>query len=73
MQEWFKVKQAAKYCGLSERTLRTHLKVGLPYSRVRGTILIKHDWLDGYLESFKVVESNPIDKMGDEMLEGLRR
>ena len=73
MQEWFKVKKAAKYCDLSERILRTHLKEGLPYSRVRGAILIKREWLDAYLESFRVEESNQLDKMVDEVLRNFER
>ncbi len=53
--------------------MRTHLKDGLSYSRVKGTILIKRELLDGYLESFRVEESNQFDKLVDEILESLRR
>ena len=67
MQEWFKIKQASKYCGLSERTLRRLLKEGLPYSRVGGTILLKREWIDEYFKSFKV-EHNKIDEIVDEVL-----
>ena len=46
---------------------------GLPYSRVRGTILIKQEWLDAYLESFRVEDSNQLDKMVDEVLRSFGR
>ena len=67
MQEWFKVKQASKYCGLSEATLRKLLKEGLPHSRIRRTILIKREWMDEYFKSFKV-EHNQVDEMVDDIL-----
>lgn len=67
IQEWFKVKQACKYCGLSEKTLRTVLKEGLSHSRARETILLKREWIDEYFKSFKV-EHNQLGKMVDEIL-----
>lgn len=67
MQEWFKVKQATKYCGLSEGTLRKLLKEGLAHSRVRGSILIKREWMDEYFKSFKV-EHNQVNEMIDDIL-----
>ena len=61
MPGWLKVKEAAVYCGLSERTVRSLLKEGLRYSRLQsGTILIKHEWLDEFFEGFEVRE-NEVD------------
>lgn len=49
---WFKPKSAAAYAGIGERTLRTWLKEeGLRSSKVRGTVLIKQQWLDEFLEA----------------------
>ena len=53
MEGWGKVKSAADYAGLSERTLRTLLQKGLKHSILpSGTILIKYEWIDEYFESF---------------------
>ena len=49
---WAKVKKAAKYADVSERTFRDWLKDGLRHSRVRGTILISYAALDEYLMGF---------------------
>jgi excisionase family DNA binding protein len=65
---WLKVKEAANYCGLSERKIRSLLKEGLRHSRLRsGTILIKVEWIDEYLGWFEVQE-NEVDKIVDEVL-----
>jgi len=53
MSGWSKIKSAAKYAGISERTMRDWLKDGLKHSRLpTGTILIKFEWVDEYLETF---------------------
>ena len=63
MKGWAKIKTAAKYSGVSERTLRKWLKSGLRHSRLpSGTILTKTEWMDEYLERFEVVE-NEVDKI----------
>ena len=44
MRGWAKVKSAAKYADVSERTIRSLLKQGLKYSRVSSNmILIRYD------------------------------
>ncbi len=72
MDESFKMKEASKYCGLSERTLRKLLKEGLPHSRVRGTILLKREWMDEYFKSFKVVY-NQVDEIVNEVLRDFKK
>jgi len=63
LRGWLTVKKAAKYCGMSERTVRSWLKQGLKHSRLSsGTILIKIAWMDEYLETYAVQE-NEIDKV----------
>ena len=55
MDGWTKIKQAAKYAGVSERTVRDWLKNGLKHSRLTsGTVLIKYTSIDAYLERFEV-------------------
>ena len=59
---WAKVKVAARYAGVSERTFRQWLKDGLKHSRLRsGTILVKYEWIDEYLENSAVTDT--LDKV----------
>ena len=67
MQAWGKVKTIAERSDVSPRTVRTWLKDGLPYSKVRGTILIKFEQLDGFLESYSV-SNNEVDNIVAEVL-----
>ena len=68
MQGWAKVKDAAKYAGMSERTLREWLKQGLPHSVLpSGTILIKYYAIDDYLESY-TVQDNEIDTLVNDVI-----
>ena len=70
---WLKVKNAAKYADVSERTLRTWLKHGLRHSRLRsGMILIKVEWLDEFLEKFEV-EDNNIGRIVEEVIRDLKK
>ena len=71
MKGWTKIKTAAKYSGVSERTLRKWLKSDLRHSRLpSGTILTRPEWIDEYLESFEVVE-NELDKITEEICSDL--
>lgn len=67
MKGWYSVKEAAKYCDISERTLRNWLRNGLRYSMVNRKILIKLDWLNGYLESFEVT-NHKLETLADEVI-----
>lgn len=67
MKAWGKVKTIAERADVSPRTVRTWLKDGLPYSKVRGTILIKFQQLDAFLESYSVSD-NEIDSIVEEVL-----
>lgn len=58
MMGWTKVKQAAQYAGVSERTFRDWLHNGLKHSRLpTGSILIRFADIDAHLEKFAVNES----------------
>jgi excisionase family DNA binding protein len=68
---WAKVKEAAKYAGVSVRTLRDWLKDGLRHSRLStGTILIPYAAIDEYLERFEV-RTNKVDDLVDEVMQEL--
>ena len=67
---WLKPKNAAKFAGVSERTLRAWLKTGLRHSRLpSGSILIKREWVDEFLQRFEAVQNRPgiVDKIVDEV------
>ena len=71
MTGWAKIKKAAQYAGISERTLRTWLKEGLVYSRVRsGTVLIHKDDIDQFIRNFQVTK-NEVKEIVDEVMEGV--
>jgi len=68
VEGWLKIKQASKYAGVSERTFRDWLKQGLRYSQLNtGTILVKAQWIDEFLEGFEVKE-NEVDTIVNEIL-----
>ncbi|MBN2178230.1 MAG: hypothetical protein JW743_02220 [Deltaproteobacteria bacterium] len=68
---WAKVKQAAPYAGVKERTFRKWLREGLRYSRLpSGTVLVKYSEIDKFLESFEVGESC-VDQIVEEVVSDL--
>jgi len=72
MSGWAKIKSAAAYAGIKERTMRDWLKEGLKHSRLpSGTILIKYDWIDDFLESFTAKDSH-VDKIVNETMKELQ-
>ena len=63
MPGWTKVKGAACYAGISERSFRKWLKDGLRHVVMNtGTIIIKYSWVDEYLTGFETVE-NDVDRI----------
>jgi excisionase family DNA binding protein len=71
-QGWGKVTAAAKYAGVSVRTVRTWIKKGLKHSRLpTGLILIQYSDIDEYLESFSTTEDK-IDRIVEEVLKGFK-
>ena len=53
MDGWAKIKPAARYAGICERTMRTWLKQGLRHSRLpSGTVLIQYTDVDQFLNQF---------------------
>jgi len=71
MKGWGKIRVAAGYAGISDRTLEDWLKQGLKYVRLpTGTRLLKYEWIDEYLESFVEAE-NQVDTVVNEMLSDL--
>ena len=67
---YMKIKAAAEYIGLSERTVRSLLKTGeLTYFRLRsGTILVGFRDVDSWLEKYRVEDGQDrIDKLVEEV------
>ena len=68
MANWMKVKEAAKYSGVTVRTFRRWLKDGLRHSRLKsGTILVNPALIDEYLFRYEVKESDSIDRVVNEV------
>ena len=73
MQGWTKIKGAAVYAGVSERTVRNWMKRGLRYSRLEsGTVLFFYRWIDQHLERFEVNE-NIADAIVNEAIAEIKR
>ena len=72
MTGWAKIKKAAEYSNISERTMRDWLKEGLKHARLpSGTVLIKYEWIDQYLEAFAAKEDQ-VDKIVNATLRGMK-
>ena len=55
MNGWAKIKEAASFSGVSERTLRSWLKMGLKYSKApTGAILIQYSSINEFLHEHEV-------------------
>ena len=69
---WTKVKGAAKYMGLSPRTVRDLFKGGLKHVQMpTGTILLKYAWADEFLKQYEKCE-NVVDDAANEICKGLK-
>jgi excisionase family DNA binding protein len=69
---WVKVKEAAKYAGVSERTFEEWLKQGLKFAKIpSGLRLLKPEWIDEFLEQYIYIESgtDQIEKIIDEVFQ----
>lgn len=71
MKAWAKVKTIAERSDVSPRTVRTWLQDGLRHARIRGTILIKTDWLDDFLESHEAGNPKQVDNIVSEVCKDL--
>lgn len=70
MKGWAKVKSAAAYADVGERTLREWLKNGLRHVRVRNTIRMRYEWIDDFLESF-AIDDNEVDRIVSDVCKGI--
>jgi hypothetical protein len=70
---WFRIKSAAKYADVSERTIREWIYRGLKRTKIKGIALIKVEWLDEWLEQFQVNpdQKTEIKSIVNEVLKGL--
>ena len=63
-----KVKEAARYAGVSPRTLRKFLRQGLKHARLpTGTILIRYGWIDEFLGRYVEDGHDRVDKLVEEI------
>jgi predicted site-specific integrase-resolvase len=58
MEGWAKIKSAARYAGVSERTMRDWLKAGLVSRLPSGTVLIAYADIDRFLRGFAVTSND---------------
>ena len=71
MYGYAKIKPAAEYAGVSERTFRGWLKQGLKHARLKsGTILIKYFWIDEWIEQF-IDTNNRVNQIVDDVIKDL--
>ena len=72
---WHKPKAAARYCGVSESTLRMWIRENnLRYSRLpSGAILIRESWLDDFLMAFEFTREINADQVSEQILEDLKK
>jgi predicted site-specific integrase-resolvase len=71
MEGWAKIKDAADYASVGQRTLRKWFKQGLRYSRLEtGAVFIRYADIDKFLESFSV-DGNQVDQIVDEVFKDL--
>ena len=65
---WGKVPAAAKYGGVSVRSFRKYLKMGLRHVRLpTGRILVKFSDIDDFLAKF-AVNDNEVDQVVDDIM-----
>jgi hypothetical protein len=70
MKSWVKISQGTKYAGVSERTFRSWLKAGLPFTKPpSGPTLVNLNDIDNFLKIF-LTSSNKRDEIVDSILEG---
>ena len=70
---WMRPKSAAQYIDVSLRSLRTYLKEGLRHARFRGSVFIKREWIDEFLEKFEVRSGKEVDRMVEDILKDTLR
>jgi excisionase family DNA binding protein len=76
VQGWTKVREAAKYAGVSPRTLEDWLKGGLlRFAKLpSGIRLIKYQWIDEALERFQVnPKDNPINRLVNDVVKEFQK
>ena len=66
MPGWMKTRKSCEYADTGERTFRDWLKEGLKHVRYKGTIYVKPEWIDEFLERH-IVNENEVEKVVDEV------
>ncbi|MBC8457480.1 MAG: hypothetical protein H8D67_05730 [Deltaproteobacteria bacterium] len=65
-----KIQSGAERIGISERTLWTWIKDGLPYYLVKRTAFVKDSDVDGYIARHRATPAEDIDRIILEIQEG---
>lgn len=66
---WAKIKDAARYAGIGDKTFRKWLKKGLRYSKApTGVLLVKLDDIDAFLMEFEVLETDEVSGIVDSVM-----
>ena len=74
MRGWLKIKSAAQYCDVSPRTFRTWLKGDyLRRAVINGTIYLKIEWIDEFLEKHEPKLAEKTKKLREEDPRKFRR
>ena len=69
---WAKVKEAAHYAGVRDRTLRKWFRMGLQYVKApTGAILVKYEWIDEFLEGFAINKTDDVNVIVNSVLSGV--
>ncbi len=70
---WAKFSDAARYAGVGKSTFNKWTKHGLKYSKApTGARLFKLEWIDDFLEEGLVDETDNLNNIVDEVLEGVQ-
>lgn len=72
--EWLDIKGVTEYASVSDRTIRTwiHSSVNpLPAVQVGGKVLVRRRDLDSWLESHRIMTSNEVGNIVEELMSGV--
>jgi predicted site-specific integrase-resolvase len=62
MGRWLKIKTICERSDTSPRTVRKWIRAGLRHSRINGTVYVKEDWLDEFMEAH-AVDNQQVDQI----------
>lgn len=72
--EWLDIKAVTEYASISDRTIRTWIHSSanpLPAVQVGGKVLVRRRDLDAWLESHRIMSSNEVGNIVEELVSGV--